>query len=99
MMLDVTVERERDIIYHDLSLNDVAITNLDITMICDDFKVENVNSDPQHPDTMVCSSLPGRSTPPLMWCMAARTAFLPLGPNVILTVLLFVLWIMKKVMK
>ena len=29
-----------------------------ITMICDDFKVENVNSNTEHPDTMVCSSLP-----------------------------------------
>ena len=29
-----------------------------VTMICDDFKVENINIDPQHPDTMVCSSLP-----------------------------------------
>lgn len=29
-----------------------------VTIICEDFKITNINSDTDHPDTVVCSSLP-----------------------------------------
>lgn len=32
-----------------------------ITMICEDFKISNINEDPEYSSTMVCSSLPAMS--------------------------------------
>ncbi len=51
MMLDVTVQRDRDIIYHDICLNDVAITKGSVGRIvhlnvkCDDVKAMECGGD------------------------------------------------------